>query len=83
MLVDRPALRLTRVTMTPIASRVAAVIAEEDPDFIAPLMESLDSDLLPRDDRASEVLNVRLHSLDTAIEHALAEWESLEPLAGR
>ncbi len=46
-------------------------------------MESLDTDLLPRDDRAAELLGVSLHPLDAAIEHALAEWERDEPLAAR
>lgn len=83
MLVGRPAVRLRRVTATPIASRVAAAVAGEDADFIEPLMQSLDTDLLPEDDRAAALLKVRLHSLDAAIEHALAEWERSEPLAAR
>jgi uncharacterized protein YbjT (DUF2867 family) len=83
MLVDRPAVRFKRLTVTPIASRVAAVIASEDPEFIEPLMESLATDLLPRDNRATELLKVRLHSLNSAIEHSLAEWERSEPLAAR
>lgn len=83
MLVDRPAIRFSRMTVTPIASRVAAVIAGEEHELIGPLMESLDADLLPRDDRAATLLGVRLHSLDAAIEHALAEWEHDEPLAAR
>ena len=32
---------------------------------------------------ASEAFGVRLHSLDSAIEHALREWEADEPLAAR
>jgi uncharacterized protein YbjT (DUF2867 family) len=83
MLVDRPAVRFKRLTVTPIASRVAAAIAGEDPDFIEPLMESLKTDLLPRDNRATQLLKVRLHSLNSAIEHSLAEWEKSEPLAAR
>lgn len=83
MLVDRPAVRLRRLTVTPIASRVAAVIAGENHELIGPLMESLDADLIPADDRAARVLEVRLHSLDAAIEHALADWEREEPLAAR
>lgn len=83
MLVDRPALRFKRLTVTPIASRVAAVIAGEEYELIGPLMESLDADLLPRDDRAARLLEVRLHSLNSAIEHALAQWERDEPLAAR
>jgi uncharacterized protein YbjT (DUF2867 family) len=83
MLVDRPALRFRRLTVTPIASRVAAVIAGERHELIGPLMEGLDTDLLPADDRFSRLLAVRLHSLDAAIEHALREWEASEPLAAR
>jgi uncharacterized protein YbjT (DUF2867 family) len=83
MLVDRAAVRFNRLTVTPIASRVAAVIAGEQYELIGPLMESLDSDLLPRDDRAVRLLGVRLHTLDAAIEHALAEWERDQPLAAR
>jgi hypothetical protein len=51
--------------------------------LMEPLMESLNEDLLPRDDRAARLLGVRLHSLDSSIEHALREWESHEPLAAR
>jgi hypothetical protein len=46
-------------------------------------MESLSSDLLPRDDRAPRLLGVRLHSFDRAVERALREWEAREPLAAR
>jgi uncharacterized protein YbjT (DUF2867 family) len=83
MLVDRPAVRFKRLTVTPIASRVAAAIADEDPAFIEPLMESLDTDLLPGNDRATQLLKIKLHSLSSAIEHALAEWETSERLAAR
>jgi len=83
MLVDRPMLSLGRLSLTPIASRVAAVIAGEQHELIGTLMESLEDDLLPRDYRASELLDVRLHSLDSAIEHALREWESVERLRAR
>jgi uncharacterized protein YbjT (DUF2867 family) len=83
MLVSRLTIGFRRLTATPIASRIAAVIATEEYELIGPLMESLGEDLLPRDDRAAELLGVRLHSLDRAIEHALAEWESTEPLAAR
>jgi hypothetical protein len=46
-------------------------------------MGSLGSDLLPRDDRARALFGVRLHRFDAAVEHALAEWEAVEELAGR
>jgi uncharacterized protein YbjT (DUF2867 family) len=83
MLLGRPTIGFRRLEATPIASRVAAVIAGEDWELIGPLMESLDDDLLPRDTRAADILGVRLHSLDAAIEHALRDWETTEPLAGR
>ncbi len=82
MLVRRPAVRF-RVNLTPVAARVAAAIASEDPELVVPLMEGLQCDLLPADDHAEDILGVRLHSFDSAVEHALAEWEQLEPLAAR
>ncbi len=83
MFVGRAQIRFKRLTATPIASRISALIAGEDHALIGPLMASLDGDLLPRDERASRLLGVRLHSLDAAIERALREWEALEPLAAR
>lgn len=83
LLVDRPGVRFKRLSATPIASRVAAAITGERWQLVGPLMESLDTDLLPADDEAAELLEVRLHTLDAAIEHALAEWERDEPLAAR
>jgi uncharacterized protein YbjT (DUF2867 family) len=83
LLINRPTIGLRRLTATPIASRIAAVIAGEHHELVGPLMESLDDDLLVSDQNATELLGVRLHSLDSAIEHALREWEATEPLAGR
>ncbi|MDQ6729847.1 MAG: NAD(P)H-binding protein [Actinomycetota bacterium] len=83
MLVDRPTLGLGRLTATPIASRLASLIAGEQHELIGPLMESLESDLLPRDEDAAPLLGVRLHRLDAAIEHALGVWEREEPLRAR
>jgi uncharacterized protein YbjT (DUF2867 family) len=82
MLVRRPALRIGR-DATPIVAPIAAAIAGEDPGFIGPLMESLSGDLLPRDERAPALLGVRLHSFGRAVERALREWESAEPLRAR
>lgn len=82
MLVNRPALHL-RVNLTGITARVAAAVAGEDPELVVPLMEGLQADLLPRDDHAAELLGVRLHSFESSVEHALAEWESFEALAAR
>jgi nucleoside-diphosphate-sugar epimerase len=83
MLLGRPTIGLGRLTVTPIASRIAAVIAGEDHELVGPLMESLGEDLLASDDQAADLLAVRLHSLDSAIERALREWEATEPLAAR
>jgi uncharacterized protein YbjT (DUF2867 family) len=83
LLVGRATIGFKRLTVTPIASRVSAVIAGEEYDLIGPLMESLGKDLLLRDRRAQELLEVKLHSLDAAIEHALRQWEAIEPLAAR
>lgn len=83
MLVNRPAISFKRMTVTPIASRVSALIAGEQPELIGPLMESLGEDLIVRDDRAAELLGVRLHTLDAAIERALRDWEAIEPLVAR
>jgi uncharacterized protein YbjT (DUF2867 family) len=82
MLVRRRALRLGR-NATPLVAPIAAAIAGEDTGFIAPLMESLAGDLLPRDDRAARLLGVRLHRFDRAVERALREWEDAESLAAR
>jgi uncharacterized protein YbjT (DUF2867 family) len=82
MLVNRPSLGFG-VSATPLTARLVAAIAGEDPELMVPLMESLEGDLLPADDRAAKLLNVRLHSFDSAVEHALREWEELEPLAAR
>lgn len=82
MLVRRPVLGLG-VNATPLAARLVAAITEEDPELIVPLMESLQGDLLPADDHAAELLNVNLHSFNSAVEHALREWEESEPLTAR
>ena len=55
MLVRRSTISLGRLTLTPIASRVAALIAGEDYELVGPLMESLEHDLLPGGDSASEL----------------------------
>ena len=71
------------LTLTPVASVVAAAIAGEDPALISPLMESLEHDLLPRDDEAAGAFGVRLHPFAAAVERALRDWEGAEELAAR
>ena len=82
MLVSRPAIGLG-VSATALTARVAAAIAGEEPDLVLPLMEGLAGDLVGADDRAAELLGVQLHSFDSAVEHALGEWERAEQLAAR
>jgi hypothetical protein len=53
-------------------------------ELVRPLMESLETDLLPRDrEEAARLYGLRPRRFERAVEHALAEWESLEPLGAR
>src|SRR4051795_3154942 len=72
------------VSMTPPAAAVVASVSGGDLELVRPLMESLEYDLLPRAEaNAHDVIAVRLHRFDGAVEHALAEWETIQPLAAR
>jgi uncharacterized protein YbjT (DUF2867 family) len=82
MMVGRPTIGL-RVGATPIVAHVAAVLAGEQSELLLPLMEGLTTDLLARDSRVQELLEVPMHSFDAAVEHALRDWETREPLAAR
>jgi uncharacterized protein YbjT (DUF2867 family) len=82
MMLSRPSVGLG-VSVTPIAARLAAVLTDEQPELVLPLMEGLTGDLLPNGQEAATALNVELHSFDSAVEHALYEWEKREPLAAR
>lgn len=82
MMLSRPSVGIG-LTVTPIAAHVAAAIADERPELVLPLMESLTGDLLPAGEDAAELLGVELHSFDSAVEHALGEWEKVEELAAR
>jgi uncharacterized protein YbjT (DUF2867 family) len=82
MLVGRPAIGVG-VSVTPIAAQLAAALTGEQAELFGPLMEGLATDLLANDDRAARLLEVPLHSFDSAVEHALRDWESREPLAAR
>jgi len=82
MMLNRPSVGLG-MTITPIAARLAAVIADERPELVLPLMEGLNCDLLSGDEDAAELLNVEMHSFDSAVEHALYEWEKVERIAAR
>jgi len=81
--VGRMPLRLSR-SLTPPASAVVSKVTDQPIELVRPLMESLESDILPRDaSEAPRLYGLRLRSFDRAVEHALAEWESLEPLGAR
>jgi uncharacterized protein YbjT (DUF2867 family) len=82
MLVGRPTIGLN-FTATPVTGRVAAVLADESPELFLPLMEGLTADLLPAYNGAEELLGAPPRSFDSAVEHALGEWERSEPLAAR
>lgn len=83
MILNRPRLALNTSGINPLSSRLSALVASEDYELIDPLMRGLGSDLLPRSDEAERIFDVHLHRFDAAVEHALAEWEELEPLAAR
>lgn len=83
LLVGRPPLRLG-FSATALTSRIAAVVAGETHELIGPLMAGLEGDLLPRDDHAAQLLGVRLHRFDAAVERSLRDWETAgERLAAR
>jgi uncharacterized protein YbjT (DUF2867 family) len=71
-------------SLTPPASAVVAAVTGQPLELVRPLMESLETDLLPRDgDEAPRLYGLRPHSFGRALDHALAEWEKLEPLGAR
>jgi uncharacterized protein YbjT (DUF2867 family) len=82
MLLSRPRLRID-VNLTPLLARIVAALASEEPELVLPLMESLACEMPPADARAPQLLGVHMHNFDAAVEHALGEWEAIEPLAAR
>ena len=72
MLVGRPGIRLP-ISMTAVASRIAAAIAGEDPGLIEPLMGRLGSDILPaRHERARRCSACGCTGFDRAVERGAA-----------
>ena len=71
------------LSQTPAASAVVAAVVGQPIELVRPLMQSLETDLLPRDDRAQEIFGLRRHRFDRAVEHALREWETDEELGAR
>ena len=73
-----------RASLTPPASAVVAAVTGQPLELVRPLMESLESDILPRDpDEAPRLYGLRPRPFDRAVEHALREWEEVEGLAAR
>ena len=70
-------------SQTPAASAVVAAVVGQPIELVRPLMQSLETDLLPRDDRAQEIYGLRRHTFDRAVEHALREWEETDRLGAR
>jgi uncharacterized protein YbjT (DUF2867 family) len=80
--VSRSVLRLPS-SQTPTASAVVAAVVDQPLELVRPLMQSLETDLLPRDDAASRIFGLRLHSFDRAVDRALRDWEREEELTAR
>jgi uncharacterized protein YbjT (DUF2867 family) len=80
--VGRTPLRL-KLSQTPTASAVVAGIVGQPVELVRPLMESLEHDLLPRNDDARKIYGIRGLGFDRAVEHALREWERTEELTAR
>jgi uncharacterized protein YbjT (DUF2867 family) len=73
-----------KASLTPPASAVVSALTDQPVELVRPLMESLESDMLPRDaHEAPRLYGIRPRSFDRAVEYALGEWEAAEPLAAR
>ena len=70
-------------SLTQPASAVVAAVTGTPLELARPLMESLEYDLLPRNDDAPAIFGIRPRRFERAVEHALAEWERTEELAAR
>jgi uncharacterized protein YbjT (DUF2867 family) len=74
---------LIRANQTPAASAIVAAVTGLPLDLVRPLMGSLESDLIPRNDEARRLFSIRPRSFNRAVDNALREWERAEPLAAR
>jgi uncharacterized protein YbjT (DUF2867 family) len=71
-------------SLTPPASAIVAGVTGQPVELVRPLMESLESDILPREGHdAALVYGIRPLGFDRAVERALREWESRERLGAR
>lgn len=71
-------------SLTPPASAIVAGVTGQPLELVRPLMESLESDILPREGHeAPPVYGIRPLGFDRAVDRALREWESRERLGAR
>ena len=70
-------------SQTPAASAVVSAVTEQPLELVRPLMESLEHDLLPRNDDARRIYGLTPHPFERAVDHALRDWERSEALAAR
>jgi uncharacterized protein YbjT (DUF2867 family) len=71
-------------SLTPPASAVVAAVTGQPLELVRPLMESLESDILPSNaQEAPRLYGLRPRSFERAVDHALAEWEAVERLGAR
>jgi uncharacterized protein YbjT (DUF2867 family) len=80
--VGRMPLRLP-TRQTPAASAVVSAITDQPLELVRPLMQSLEHDLLPRNDDARRIYGINPHPFQRALDHALRDWERAEALAAR
>ena len=70
-------------SQTPAAAAVVSAVTDQPLELVRPLMQSLEHDLLPRNDDARSIYGITPHSFDRALDHALRDWERSEALAAR
>jgi len=70
-------------TQTPAASAVVSAVTDQPLELVRPLMQSLERDLLPRNDDARRIYRLKPHRFGRAVEHALRDWERAGALAAR
>ena len=71
-------------SLTPPASAIVAGVTGQPVELVRPLMESLESDLLPHDaSEAWRLFGIRPLPFQRAVRRALREWEQHEPLGAR
>jgi len=70
-------------SQTPAASAVVSAVTDQPLELVRPLMQSLEHDLLPRNDDAQRIYGLTPHPFGRAVEHALRDWEREEALTAR